>query len=74
MAAKSDYELVNRGRKGRPSWYVELVNRATGHRHCCYTNRRRSFAAGVLRSLREGERWRRARVAEGYHLPGLVEP
>lgn len=58
MAKKSRYQMTNRGRKGKPCWYVEdflgRENEAVGK--YLYSNHSRSIAEGFLRQLREAER------------------
>lgn len=70
MASKSRYQLVNRGRPGKPAWYV--TNSVTGSD--TFVSSRRAIAQGHLsmcRRLEPAERERDARLAQGYHLPGL---
>ena len=72
MATKSRYQLIDRGRKGRPAWY--MTNSVTDSNQ--FVGRTRGIADGVLscaRRLEPEERRREALVAEGYHLPGLPD-
>lgn len=68
MAAKSRYQMVNRGRKGAPYWYVEDAD--MGNR-CLYCSRKRGLALAYRDMLRRLARAAAARIAAGYHLPGL---
>lgn len=65
MAAKSEYQMVNRGRKDKPCWTVEHNGKYV------YSSRRRSDAEGFLRRMREYARERNLKLKQGYHLPGL---
>ena len=68
MAAKSRYQLRDRGRKGEPCWTVEDDQQGKEH---LYSSRIRSNASGYLTILRQYERDTAARLKLGYHLPGL---
>lgn len=58
MAKKSRYQMTNRGRKGKPCWYVEdfegRENDAVGK--YLYSNKSREIAEGFLRQCRAAER------------------
>lgn len=65
MAAKSEYQMVNRGRPGRPFWYVEKDGSSV------FCDRRRSVAEGHMKMLRQLTRDRKKMLADGYHAPGM---
>ena len=58
MSNRSRYQMTNRGRKGKPCWYVEDFNGREGEAvgKYLYSNSSRSIAEGFLRQLREAER------------------
>lgn len=58
MAAKSRYQMTNRGRKGRPSWYVEDFKGIEGQSvgKYLYSNSSREIAEGFLKRARDFER------------------
>lgn len=58
MAKKSRYQMINRGRKGKPCWYVEDFHglpegQVVGK--CLFTDRIKYRAEGFLKTLREQE-------------------
>lgn len=54
---KSRYQLANRGRKGKPYWYVEDFQGVVGSvGKCVYCSRLKYLAEGYLKLLREKER------------------
>lgn len=65
---KNRYQMVNRGSKDSPHWYVEDT---WDHDRVLYTNRRRSYAESHLKLIRCYDRERAAKLKQGYHLPGL---
>lgn len=54
---KSRYQMTNRGRKGKPSWYVEdMLGVVIGAGKYLYSSSRKYEAEGYLKQLREYER------------------
>lgn len=54
---KSRYQMTNRGRKGKPVWYVEdMLGVASGAGKYLYSSRLKYEAEGYLSQLREYER------------------
>ncbi|MNC39469.1 hypothetical protein D3C75_881290 [compost metagenome] len=54
---KSRYQMTNRGRKGKPFWYVEDMKDTDGSvGKCLYTSRLRYEAEGFLSRVRDYER------------------
>lgn len=58
MAKKSRYQMTNRGRKGKPCWYVEDFNGLEGQQvgKYLYSNSSRQIAEGFLKNCREWEK------------------
>ena len=58
MAAKSRFQMTNRGRKGKPCWYVEDFHGMEGQSvgKYMYSNSSRSMAESFMKLLRESER------------------
>ena len=59
MPAKSRYQMTNRGRKGKPNWYVEDMAGTTGVLPVgkyLFSSREKYRAEGFLQNLREQER------------------
>lgn len=58
MAVKSRYQMTNRGRKGKPCWYVEdfanCENKSVGK--YLFSDRSRQIAEGFLKQARSFER------------------
>lgn len=54
---KSRYQMINRGRKGKPCWYVEDFQGVDGPvGKYLYSNATKYLAEGFLSVLRESER------------------
>lgn len=58
MAKKSRYQMTDRGRKGKPCWYVEDFQGREGEAvgKYLYSSRSRSIAEGFLQVCRQLER------------------
>lgn len=53
---KSRYQMTNRGRKGKPCWYVEdMLNADSSVGKYLYSSSRKYEAEGFLRQMRDFE-------------------